>query len=397
MSYQATSDAAVLPASDSALPQAASLLIDEARRQLEICNACRYCEGFCSVFPAMTRSNVFASGDVSHLANLCHNCRGCYYSCQYVAPHEFAMNIPAALGEVRQDSWERHVWPAPLARSFHERGVAIMAALVFGVALIFWAMKTFGPHEGEGFYAYMSHNTMVAIFVPAFLLPFVALAIGLHRYWKETAGRRISFAHLRGAFASAAKLKNLAGGQGQGCNFENEDRYTNARRHAHQATMYGFLLCFAATSVATLMHYALHMPAPYPIWSPPKLLGVSGGILLTLGAAALALLKLRSDPELGAKRVWGGEMAFVILLFLIAVTGLALYAATGTGAVPALLALHLGSVFAFFILLPWTKMAHGFFRLSALIIEEQKKRKTSSQTVRPESSRGDSTGAVPDN
>jgi citrate/tricarballylate utilization protein len=23
----------------------------EARRQMEICNACRYCEGYCAVFP----------------------------------------------------------------------------------------------------------------------------------------------------------------------------------------------------------------------------------------------------------------------------------------------------------------------------------------------------------
>ena len=27
----------------------------EVARQLQICNACRYCEGFCAVFPAMTR------------------------------------------------------------------------------------------------------------------------------------------------------------------------------------------------------------------------------------------------------------------------------------------------------------------------------------------------------
>ena len=53
-------------------------LIQEARRQLEICNACRYCEGFCAVFPAMMRNKMFADGDISHMANLCHNCRGCY-------------------------------------------------------------------------------------------------------------------------------------------------------------------------------------------------------------------------------------------------------------------------------------------------------------------------------
>ena len=32
----------------------------EVARQLQICNACRYCEGFCAVFPAMTRRLVLA-------------------------------------------------------------------------------------------------------------------------------------------------------------------------------------------------------------------------------------------------------------------------------------------------------------------------------------------------
>ena len=27
----------------------------EADRQLTICNACRYCEGYCAVFPALER------------------------------------------------------------------------------------------------------------------------------------------------------------------------------------------------------------------------------------------------------------------------------------------------------------------------------------------------------
>ena len=38
--------------------------IAEARRQVEICNACRYCEGYCAVFPAINRERVFADGDI---------------------------------------------------------------------------------------------------------------------------------------------------------------------------------------------------------------------------------------------------------------------------------------------------------------------------------------------
>ena len=115
------------------------VLIQEARRQLEICNACRYCEGFCSVFPAMMRNKMFADGDISHMANLCHNCRGCYYACQYAPPHEFQLNLPAALAEVRQDSWESYVWPQGIGRLFHNHGMAIMALIVLVSALFFGA------------------------------------------------------------------------------------------------------------------------------------------------------------------------------------------------------------------------------------------------------------------
>ena len=39
----------------------------EVRRIMQICNACRYCEGFCAVFPAMERRRLFTDGDVSYL------------------------------------------------------------------------------------------------------------------------------------------------------------------------------------------------------------------------------------------------------------------------------------------------------------------------------------------
>ena len=348
-------------------------LIAEARRQTEICNACRYCEGFCSVFPALTRNKVFADGDITHLANLCHNCRGCYYSCQYSEPHEFALNFPAALAEVRQESWERHAWPRPLARRFHESGVAVAVVFVAAFALLFGLLQTLRPESGEGFYTYLAHGAMIALFLPAFLLPLASIAVSLRAYWREIGGKRLHWCDIASAAKSAARLKNLDGGQGQGCNFEQEDRYSDRRRWLHQAVMYGFLLCFAATTAGTILHYVFDMPAPYGPLSLPKLLGVPGGLLLTIGCAGLAWLKMLADPALGAARVWGGEMAFVTLLGATGATGLALYAATGTAAVPVFLAVHLGTVLAFFLLLPFTKMIHGFYRFATLVAEEQKK------------------------
>ncbi|RMA40667.1 tricarballylate utilization 4Fe-4S protein TcuB [Rhodophyticola porphyridii] len=344
-------------------------LIQEARRQAEICNACRYCEGYCSVFPALHRERVFADGDITQLANLCHNCRGCYYACQYTAPHEFDLNLPKALAEVRQDSWKAYAWPAGLAKLFDRSGVAIAVGLVLGFALLFLLAQALRPESGKGFYAYMSHSLMVAVFTPAFLLPLAAIALSLRSYWQSVGGGRLTLGDVWSATRSAGRMKNLEGGHGDGCNFEDEDRFSQARRHFHQATLYGFLMCFASTSSGTVLHYGFGLEAPYGLFSLPKLFGVPGGVLLCLGTAGLAWLKTRADPNLGAPAAWGGEMAFVLLLFFVSLSGLLLYAATGTVAAGLLLPLHLGAVLTFFLLTPYSKMAHGFFRMTAMARE----------------------------
>ncbi|SLN56793.1 tricarballylate utilization 4Fe-4S protein TcuB [Roseisalinus antarcticus] len=340
--------------------------VDEARRQADICNACRYCEGYCDVFPAMFRERAFSDADITQLANLCHNCRGCYYACQYTEPHHFALNLPAALAEVRAESWERYAWPAPAGGLFHRSGVAVAAALVVGIALLLLFVRGMGPTVGDGFYAYLSHAVMVAIFAPAFLFPVMALAMGVRRYWRDVGGGPVRWRDLREAGRRTANMRNLAGG-GDGCNFEEGDRFTGARRYAHQATLLGFLLCFASTSSGTVLHYLFDMKAPYGFFSLPKLLGVPGGILLTVGAFWLAWLKTKADPALGASGRWGGEMAFVLLLGATGLTGLALYAATGTALVESLLVLHLGTVLTLFLLIPYSKMAHGAYRYAALV------------------------------
>src|ERR1051326_7871271 len=79
--------------------------------QLEVFNACRYCEGYCAVFPALERRKRFSPQDVVYLANLCHDCRACFYACMYAPPHEFGVNIPKALAEVRERTYAGYAWP----------------------------------------------------------------------------------------------------------------------------------------------------------------------------------------------------------------------------------------------------------------------------------------------
>lgn len=101
----------------------------EVARQLQICNACRYCEGFCAVFPAMTRRLEFGKADVHYLSNLCHNCGACQHACQYASPHEFAVNLPHAMAQVRLKTYADFAWPATLGALYQRNGLALSLAL----------------------------------------------------------------------------------------------------------------------------------------------------------------------------------------------------------------------------------------------------------------------------
>src|SRR5512143_2237554 len=107
----------------------------EVARQMQICNACRYCEGFCAVFPAMTRRLEFPAADVHYLANLCHNCGACLHACQYAPPHEFAVNVPQAMARLRVQTYADYAWPAALGALYRRNGLALSLALAFGLAL----------------------------------------------------------------------------------------------------------------------------------------------------------------------------------------------------------------------------------------------------------------------
>jgi len=171
----------------------------------------------------------------------------------------------------------------------------------------------------------------------------------------------------------AFKLKYLGGGHGDGCNNE-DDAFSKLRKYFHHLTFYGFMLCFAATSVATLYHYVFGWEAPYVFTSLPKILGVLGGVSLIFGCAGLFTLNLRRHPLHGDPTQRQMDIGFIFLLFMTSFSGLLLPLSHGGTSMPLLLSLHLGVVMALFITLPYGKFAHGVFRLAALIRFETERR-----------------------
>lgn len=353
---------------------------EEADRLMTLCNSCRYCEGVCAVFPAMELRRDFFDGDLNYLANLCHNCSQCFYDCQFSPPHEFNVNVPVTLAQVRANSYAQYAWPRPLAGLFQRNGlwVSLIAALsvaVFVAGFVGWhdPAVLFGTHTGPGaFYKLMPHNTMALLFGAAFLYAILALAMGVRAFWRDTGGAVASSGSLWQAMKDASTLRHLDGG-GTGCNNASMNA-RDGRKHAHHMTFYGFLLCFAATSVATLYHYLLGRQAPYPWWDLPVVLGTLGGIGLLVGPAVLLMEKFRRDPQIRDSARFGMETAFLAMLFLTSLTGLLLLFLRSTALMGPLLAIHLGVVFALFITLPYGKFVHGLYRFAALTRYAQESR-----------------------
>jgi citrate/tricarballylate utilization protein len=359
----------------------------EVARQMQICNACRYCEGFCAVFPAMTRRLEFGRHDIHYLANLCHNCGACLHACQYAPPHEFAVAVPQAMARVRGQTYSEYAWPPALGALYRRNGTTVSLALVLALTVfLLLALASRGslwhePLQGN-FYAVFPHNTLVLMFGSAFGFALLALALGVRRFWRDV--RPLQEVPVQGAAAEAARaaltLKYLDGGHGQGCN-EADDRFTHARRRYHHLTFWGFMLCFASTSVATVYHYVLGWQAPYPLTSLPVILGTVGGIGLIIGPVGLLSLNLRRHQLQGDAAQQPMDRAFIVLLLLTSITGLALLAGRETGAMALLLAIHLGVVMALFLTLPYGKFAHGVFRVAALFKHAIEKRQPNRLTL----------------
>jgi len=354
----------------------------EVGRQMQICNACRYCEGFCAVFPAMTRRLEFGKADIHFLANLCHNCGACLHACQYAPPHEFAVNVPRAMAEVRGKTYVDYAWPPALGMLYQRNGLTLSLALAAALALFLVlaaALKgsLWGAAPGDNFYSVFPHNLLVGMFAPVFLFAMLALGMGVRRFWRDltpaTGGAPLNRPAAVEAADAVLRLKYLDGGHGEGCH-DDDDAYTLARRRFHHLTFYGFMLCFAATSVATLYHYVFGWAAPYALPSLPKLLGVIGGVSLMAGTAGLWRLNRKRHPLHGDPAQKPMDLGFIALLFLTSASGLALWLGRGTPALALLLCLHLGAVMALFATMPYGKFGHGIFRSAALLRHAVEKR-----------------------
>jgi citrate/tricarballylate utilization protein len=288
------------------------------------------------------------------------------------------VNIPQVMAQVRKDTYMTYAWPRVLGGLYKKNGLVLSLATAISISFFLLLSSALNgslasaPLNGN-FYAVFSHNTLALMFGAVFSFSLLALTIGLVHFWRGITPGNLSGGAVAEATHDVLTLKYLGGGHGDGCNNE-DDAFSLWRKRFHHFTFYGFMLCFAATSVATIYHYFLDLHAPYDLTSLPVILGTLGGIGLLIGPAGLLYLNLRRNAAHGDAAQKPMDRAFIVLLFLISASGLALLAYRDTSAMTLLLTIHLGFVMAFFLSMPYSKFAHGFYRMAALLKNAIEKR-----------------------
>src|SRR5260370_16529551 len=118
----------------------------------------------------MERRTVFSEADLNLLANLCHNCGECYYACPYTPPHEYAINVPQTLAQIRARSYAQYAWPAGIFGRDVWVAAPVLAAGLVGALLV--------TPAAMDFYQVIPHGAMALGFGAVALLVIPTLALG---------------------------------------------------------------------------------------------------------------------------------------------------------------------------------------------------------------------------
>jgi citrate/tricarballylate utilization protein len=349
-------------------------LFQEARRQLTVCNSCRYCEGYCPVWPALELRTALTAGDITHLSNLCHDCGDCFTACMYTAPHEFDLNPPRLFAEVREQTYRTYLRPPrlpPWLRGWRGllAGLAASAALLTVLGLTTRGSAADGRtglRTGSP-YAVVAYLALVAVVGAAFLWAVAVIAVAAARYWRETHGPLRDLLDLRSwgrALRYGVQLRHMTGG-GEQCSYP-DGRPSSARKRFHLALTYGFALCLVSTTAAAIMQDLLGLQPPYGYLSVPVVTGTAGGLGMAVGCVGLAVLKRRSDPALGTDSMRAADFGLLWALLLLSGTGLLTLVLRATPAFATVLLVHLAAVVACVLVAPYTKFVHWIYRLLAI-------------------------------
>jgi quinone-modifying oxidoreductase subunit QmoC len=311
---------------------------------------------------------------------LCHQCQDCSMKCPRGArPGD-------VLGAVRSEcvgyyavprflgNWLGQPWSIPLLLG--------VPAAIFALALYFRGpieealglARVAGDRIDYSYSSMFPHWMLNSIFGFFTLLVLIAVILGVSRYWRALQSatpeaRALSPAKSVGA-ALLSTLKKV---------FTHEafSRCTIAqpRYISHLCIFFGFL---ALTLVTLWVITAKYNPLiretfiyPFSFWHPFKILANVGGVALLAGCLLMIFERFKDNSEVGAGSYY--DWALLFALFLVVITGFITEALHFLRLEPhrhIAYFTHLVFAFAVLMYMPYSKLAHLFYRGTAMVFAE---------------------------
>jgi len=346
------------------------------------CYQCATCSVVCNIAPEggpfPRKEMVWAQWGLSDkLAAdpdvwLCHNCGDCTTHCPRGAkPAE-------VLGILRKATIKKYALIKPLAGLADNFFASLIVALIVILGLLAAShslniVANYHPVDPETgaigpivFNNFIPTHNVDLLFVPLFGLAVITAGYGIWKFWDdicESAGL--------GKFTGRNGLKSVLPAIIQVLKHDVFGRcgVNGDRKIPHMLALYAFIALFITTNWAVVYLYLLGWePGSYSsLANPLKWLGNIGAVMLLVGAVWLIMnRKKKEETQKSSSFDWN----LLWMVLLLGVTGFLAQLLRMAGAyAPAqvVYVLHLIFVAQLFIFTPYSKLAHLFYRTTAMV------------------------------
>lgn len=301
------------------------------------------------------QDRLIADNDIWH----CYGCTECSTLCPSGAKPASIMSA------LRHLATERFACPRALARVVNSPRLfwlvyVATAALLAGMVA---ATGAFSPSPGPLRYAAMLPNSaLIPLFSGLTVLPLIALAVGAGRAWQAWYGASLWETRPRALLSSIHKAaaEVLTHRKFSVC------KQRPLRPWAHRSVLFAFLGLLMVSGVMALL-LVLGKPYPLSMGNPLKVLSNVFAALLIGGTCYFLFLHI-ADKSRGNRSDFF-DWVFLVNVLLAGITGVATEVLRETDvrafAYPVYF-VHLVVVLALIVTLPYTKLAHGLYRLLAI-------------------------------
>lgn len=154
----------------------------------------------------------------------------------------------------------------------------------------------------------------------------------------------------------------------------NECTTNQERATPHMMVLYSFIGLFIVTNIFFVVLYVFHLPGPYSQLNPVKWLANISGAALVIGSVLMIKNRMDNKNQSSSYKDW-----YILgLVLALGLTGLLTEMSRLAGAEYTsyfIYFLHLIAIFNLFAFLPFSKMAHLVYRLTAMGYAEYANRK----------------------